>query len=780
MTLDIALTLGIITLTIVLFISEKLRVDLIAMLVLGALVLTNLVTPEEALSGFSNPAVVTVWAVFILSSGLSRTGVANIVGRQVIRLAGESEVRLLVVIMLTAGIMSAFMNNIGVAALFLPVVINIARKLDLNPSKLLMPLAFGALMGGMTTLIGTPPNILASDALRAFNLEPFNFFDFLPVGSVILLCGIVFMVVLGRRLLPTRDIGKEFGESEREFRQVFGLQERLFITRIPFGSTLTGKTLAQSRLEGTLGLNVIGLIRDGKTRLAPGPDTAIAANDRLLVAGKPETLAALRSQRQVIVADESTSAKSLVSEAIGVVELTLTPESSLIGKTLEQVDFRQQYGANVLGICRSGTPIRTHLQEIPLKQSDALLVQIHKERLSRVEASPDLEIVTGGSSVGYQLQERLFSITIPEKSTLAGQTLTQTRLGDAYGLTVLGILRAEGIDLMPLPDASISVGDTLIVEGRAEDLAQVYSGDDLELDDERVPSMRDLESSTYSWVEAVLAPQSNLSGKNLRQIHFREKYGLRVLAIWREGQAYYSNLRDMLIHYGDALLLHGRREKLRLLASERDFILMTEEIEAPPHWRKAPIAALIMLGVIVVVVPGWLTIAVAAIIGASLMVLSGCLTMDEAYQDIDWRAVFLIACMLPLGIAMQTSGTADFLAEFVINLVGDYGGIAIMAGLFLMATAASQFMPNAVVTVLMAPIAINTANSLGLSPYALIMTIAIAASAAFLSPVGHPANVLVMGPGGYRFSDYIRVGLPLTIMVLLITLLVLPIFWPLY
>lgn len=779
MSLEIALTLGIIGITIVLFISEKLRVDLIAMLVLGALALTNLVTPKEALSGFSNPAVVTVWAVFILSSGLSRTGVANIVGRYVIRLAGESEVRLLIVIMLTAGIMSAFMNNIGVAALFLPVVINIARKLDLNPSKLLMPLAFGTLLGGMTTLIGTPPNILASDALRAYNLETFNFFDFLPVGSVILISGIVYMVVLGRRLLPTRDIGKEFGESEREFRQVFGLQERLFITRIPFGSIITGKTLADSRLEATLGLNVIGLIRDGITQLAPAPDTTIEANDRLLVTGKPDTLATLRSQRQVIVADESTSAKSLVSEAIGVVELTLTPKSSLIGRTLEQVDFRQHYGANVLGICRSGTPIRTHLQEIPLRQTDALLVQIHNERLASVEASPDLEIVTGGSSIGYQLQERLFSITIPEKSTLAGQTLAQTRLGDAYGLMVLGILRGEEIYLMPMPDAILSTGDTLIVEGRAEELAQIYSGEDLELDDERVPSMRDLESSSYSWVEAVLAPQSNLSGKNLRQIHFREKYGLRVLAIWREGQAYYSNLRDMIIHYGDALLLHGRREKLRLLASERDFIVMAEEIQEPPRWRKAPIAALIMFGVIVVVLPGWLTIAVAAIIGASLMVLSGCLTMDEAYQDIDWRAVFLIACMLPLGIAMQTSGTADFMATFVIQLAGDYGGIAIMAGLFIMATAASQFMPNAVVTVLMAPIAINTANNMGLSPYALMMTIAIAASAAFLSPVGHPANVLVMGPGGYRFSDFIRVGLPLTILVLIITLLVLPIFWPL-
>jgi di/tricarboxylate transporter len=198
-----------------------------------------------------------------------------------------------------------------------------------------------------------------------------------------------------------------------------------------------------------------------------------------------------------------------------------------------------------------------------------------------------------------------------------------------------------------------------------------------------------------------------------------------------------------------------------------------------PRLNKAPIAALIMIAVVVAALAGWAPIAIAAVAGAALMVLSGSLTMEEAYHFIDWRAVFLIACMLPLGIALEQTGTAQLLAEGMVNMVGDFGPYALLAGVFVLTSVASQFMPNAVVTVLMAPIALNTARDLALSPYALMMVVAIAASAAFMSPVGHPANVLVMGPGGYRFKDFIKVGLPLTIVVLIVTMLVLPIFWPL-
>jgi di/tricarboxylate transporter len=255
---------------------------------------------------------------------------------------------------------------------------------------------------------------------------------------------------------------------------------------------------------------------------------------------------------------------------------------------------------------------------------------------------------------------------------------------------------------------------------------------------------------------------------------------LNVLAIWRQGRPYRTDLRDMAVRFGDALLLYGPRDKLRMLGHEPDFLVLTEEAQEPPRLRRAPVAALVMGAVLLPVILGWLPISISAVVGASLMVLTGCLTMDEAYRSIEWKAVFLIAGMLPLGIAMQQTGAARFLADGVVATVGGRGPRAVMAGLFVLTTLATQVMPNPAVAVLLAPIALSTANDLGLSPYALMMTIALAASASFLSPVSHPANVLIMGPGGYRFTDYIKVGLPLTLVVLVITLLVLPVFWPFY
>ena len=237
------------------------------------------------------------------------------------------------------------------------------------------------------------------------------------------------------------------------------------------------------------------------------------------------------------------------------------------------------------------------------------------------------------------------------------------------------------------------------------------------------------------------------------------------------------NLRNFPLKFGDALLLHGSRDRLIVLGSEPDFLVLTREAQEAPRISKAPVAALIMAGVLLPVILGWVPIAIAAVVGATLMVLTRCLTMEEAYRYIEWRAVFLIAGMLPLGIAMQQTGTAAFIAEQVVSLVGESGIAAVVTALFSLTAATSQIMPNAAVTVLMTPIALNTAVDLGINVQSLAMVIAISASASFLSPVAHPANSLVMGPGGYKFSDYLKVGLPLTAVVLIVTLIFLPIFW---
>jgi di/tricarboxylate transporter len=373
MTFEIALVLAITVLAIILFITERVRVDVVALMVLVILALTGLVTPTEAISGFSNPAVVTVWAVLILSAALSRTGVAGLVGHRFLRLAGDSEVRLMAIIMLTVAILSGFMNDIGVATLFLPVVIDIARRLKLAPSKLLIPLAFAALLGGLITLIGTPPNILISEALRQAGLKPFGMFDYAPVGIIVMLAGVIFMVLIGRHLLPNRDIAREY--SGEDYKQLYNLHKRMGTVHLPANSGLAGKTLAQSRLGSALGLNVIAIIHDDQTNLAPSREVLLQPGDKLLVEGRLDQLSDLRGRNHLILEEDNLSVERLVSAEIELVEITIPPGSTIIGQNLRQMDFRNQYDAIVLGIRRGNIPRRTNLESIPLQADDVLLVQ---------------------------------------------------------------------------------------------------------------------------------------------------------------------------------------------------------------------------------------------------------------------------------------------------------------------------------------------------------------------------------------------------------------------
>jgi di/tricarboxylate transporter len=779
MTLEIFIVLLILIIAILLFITEWVRMDVVALIVLSALVVTGLVTPTEALSGFSNPAVITVWAVLILSGGLARTGVAGLIGRRLLKFAGKSEVRLLIIIMLTVGILSGFMNDIGVASLFLPVVIDIARRLKMPPSKLLMPLAFAALLGGLNTLIGTPPNILISDALKEAGLQPFEMFDYTPVGMSVLIAGTVFMALVGRRLLPNRDPAREFSSTQsKDFKSLYELHDRMVILNLPEGSILHGKTLAESRLGSVLGLNVVAVIRNGTTQLSPEPAFALQAGDQLLVEGRLDQFADLQGKDHLIMEKEGFTLARMVSGDVELVEARLSPSSSLVGQTLRQIGFRHSYEVIVLAILREGAPYRTNLETIPLLGDDVLLVQGSKEQINDLRNDPDLTITAPTALEDYRLEERLMIAHVPNGSPLVGKTLSESRLGDSYGLLVAGIIRSGKTRLLLSSDETLQAGDTLMVKGKQSDLLLLEGLQNLEVERKTPLDLEELESEEIGLVETVLSPHSTLAGKTLRDLNFRFKYGLSVLAIWREGQAYRSNLRDTPLRFGDALLMYGPRERLRMLGTEHDFLVLTEEAQEAPRQQKIPTALLVMAIVLIPVIFDWLPISISAIIGVVLMILTKCLTMEEAYRSINWKAIFLIAGMLPLGIAMEQTGAAQFLANGMIGLIGDLGPLVVMAGFFLLAALTSQFMPNPAVAVLLAPIALRTATDLGISPYPLMMAVAVSASAAFLSPVGHSANVLVMGPGGYRFSDYLKVGVPLTLVVLGVVLIVMPVFWP--
>jgi len=780
---DIALVLLIIAVSFALLIQERLRIDLIALMVLATLALTGLVTPGEALAGFSSPAVITVWAVFILSGGLARSGVANRIGVMLMQLAGRSEARIIAAIMLSAGLLSAFLNNVGVAALLLPVVMDIARRLHASPSRLLMPLAFGAILGGMITVIGTPPNLLVNNILIDQNLQPFRFFDFTPVGLSLLLLGTLFMSLIGRRLLPRDDssAGKlhTAGEPHEE---LYDIDERLFIVQIPHGSPLAGRQLAQSRIGAALGLNAVAILRQHERKLAPQPTTVLEEADRLVVEGRPDRALALRNSRLLTMAGHL-HISDLLNDHVRLREITLHPSSSLVGATLFETDFRSRFGLTVLAIEHEGVAQRTNLQGKILQAQDRLLVLGEREQLETLQESEEwtasADLAPETINQRYKLDERIRVMTVPQDSILAGKSLVESRLADAFGIAVLGVRRGARTVLLPDVSSVLEPGDQLLVEVWPEDLKILEGLQHIEILTDAIPELESLQSDQVGLIEAVLSPFTTLVGKTLRELHFREKFGLSVLAIWRAGRAYRSGLRDMELKFGDAMLLYGSRSRLLLLKDDADFLVLTQSAQPAARTNKAIPAILIMLAVIGSVILRLLPIELATITGAVVMILLGVLTMEEAYRFIDWKSVFLIAGMLPLGTAMQSTGAAQWLAGYVVDTVGHLGVYAILGGMLTLTTLTSQIMPSAALVVIMVPIAINTAHAVGISPETLAMLIAVAVSANFLSPISHPANSLVMGPGGYRFKDFLKVGAPLTVLLLAAALLIVPLIFPL-
>jgi di/tricarboxylate transporter len=593
MTQEIALTLVIIGAALALFATDKLRVDLVALLVLLAVGLLRLIDPERIFDGFANPAVITVWAVYIVSGGLFRTGVADAMGRLILRLAGSSEVRLIATIMLTCGVISAFMNNVGATAMLMPALVDIARRTRVPVSKLLIPLSFSSLLGGAMTLIGTPANILATNLLADQGLPTLSFFDFTPMGIVLLTTGVLYMVTLGRRLLPVR----------------LGAQGR----------------------------------------------------------------------RDV-----------------------------------------------------------------------------------------------------YRLRGYVTQIRIPITSSLAGKSLMEAALGRDYDLTVLAIER-NGRNVVPVVrDTRLETDDLLTIEGSADALLAARQALGFAIEAERRLEVERLEAENVRLIEATLAPNSGLSGRTLRGISFRDRYGFTALAIWRHGETITEKLREVALHFGDALLLQGPAHRIPDLQQGQDFLVL-EQLEVE-HFRrrKAPIAVAALLSAILLVVLAGFHISLAMVIAAVIMVLTGCQTIEEAHQSIDWRTVFLVAGMLPLGMAMDETGTARYLADLMLGALGHWGPLALLGGVYFLAALVTQAMSNAAAIVLIVPIAIDTALGLGANHITFTMAVVIGAATSFLSPVGHKANVLVFGPGGYRFFDYARVGALLTVLLLIVSLICLPVFWPLF
>jgi di/tricarboxylate transporter len=625
------------------------------------------------------------------------------------------------------------------------------------------------------TLVGTPPNILVGALLAEYDLEPFELFDFTPLGAVLLVGGILFMVTLGRRFLPVRDMGLKLSES-RDLAEVYQVQERLFSIRIPENSGLDGLTLSQAHLGRTLGVQVLAITRQGERQLAPEPDAVLRSGDVLLVEGRLPDLRELLRVQGVQVHKAGTGKLPPAVAGAGGVRAILASGSPLIGQTLRKLRFRERYGVVVIAIRRGEEIVDSRLGDEELLEGDEIVAVGKSSQLDHLAMQPDLVKADLDFPTLRELRAHLYLMGIPEGSPLIGSTVAQSRIGELVGITVAGIVRGGKTELAVSPEESIQVGDKLLVAGEPSRVIKLLEVGEVHLDTE--VSEPELESGDVGVVEATIAPRSEVAGRTLQELAFRERYGLQVLAIWRETTPVRTKLARLPLRFGDALLLQGPYRKLQQLAADRDFLVLSELAQAPRRMEKMPYAVAGLLLMVALVVSGWQPIQVAAFSAATLVILSGAITMQEAYRAIEWRAIFLVAAVLPVGFAMESTGAATLFARSLVEVAGPLGPYALLAGIVILSSLLSQGLDGAPAVVLLAPVVIESARQLGISPYPIMMGAGLAASAAFMTPFSHKANLLVMGAGGYRSVDYLKVGTPLTIILLLFLVLLVPVFFP--
>ncbi|MCB9134864.1 MAG: anion permease [Anaerolineales bacterium] len=622
MTFQMWLALGILALAILLFVTEWIRVDVVALGVVVALMASGLLTTSEALSGFSNPALMTVWALFVVGGGVLQTGLAGVVGRRILAVAGGHPGRLLVVIMLTVAFLSGFMSDTGTVAVLLPAIITLANTVKISPSKLLIPLAFGALLGGMTTLIGTTPNIIASDALREAGFVPFGFFSFMPIGVGLVIAGVLYILLVGRRLLPERQSAKA-------------------VTRI------------------TTPQELVDLYQ------------------------LPDNLFRFRIRRQ----------------------------SDVTGKTLQEVGLRHDFGLTAVEIQRVSAP------RAVMKVGESALV-LQSDKIQHLQPEPEL------------------------------------------------ILQGE---------------DVVVVQGAAEDVAHAAAVLNLGVQPISAGAGAGLVSQEVGLAEVLLPPRSNLLGKTIVEMNFGRRFGLTVLGIHGPSAKEMLGVANTRLRFGDILLVQGPWERILALREHRnDFVVMgqPETMVGAPARKRAPIALVILLGMLILMVGEIFPVATVTLLAALLMILTGCLTMDEAYAAIDWKSILLVAGMLPMSIALEKVGLVGMAATQLTAWLGSTGPVAVMAILFLVTTVFTQVLSNTATAVLLVPIALQASLNLGIQPQALVMTVALASSMSFATPVGSPTNILVMGAGNYKFGDYAKVGIPLILVMMVVAMLLLPVLFP--
>ena len=565
MTPEIALVLAILAVSLVLFISEVIRMDLVALLVLGTLAVSGLVDSNQAFAGFSNSAVITVWAMFILSEGLTRTGIADIIGRQVMRLGGRREIAMIFVIMITGAVLSAFMNNIGVAALMLPVVVEVARRTRIPASRLLMPLAYSTLLGGLMTLIGTPPNLLISESMVLNGYAPFELFDFTPMGGIVMIIGVLFVALVGRFALPKQKASRDKHVSQRSLRARYKLQERTFMLRVPTDSILVGKTLSETRIGSSTGLIILSLFRSGRSETLPNRQTVLRGGDGLLVQGRVDQFRELRRWSDLVIEREAPVLKSMVAAKVSYAAVTIADSSPVVSELVRHAAFRTRFDVAVVGIMRRGAYRLTNLAYVPIKSGDQMLVQGEVDAIAQLEKFSDFTSVDIYSqeklAEEYHADERMFVVRLPKHSGLVEETFAESRLADVFDFRVLAVFREGELKVMPRGNEILLGGDLLLIEGQHNDLDVLRGLQEIEIDTKVPASAAAFESERLTLMDATLDPRSSLAGRTVGELNFRERYGIELAGIWRPKEEKFDIARNDEHQY-DLSKLHLSNQNL--------------------------------------------------------------------------------------------------------------------------------------------------------------------------------------------------------------------------
>ena len=590
------ITLVIIIIAVILFVTNRIRSDLVALMVMVSLGLTGIVTSKESFAGFSSSAVMTILGISMISVALQMTGATNSLGKIMLKLGGESETRLVLMVASVSALLSLFMNNIAAVGVLLPAVMSLSRRSRVAPSRLLMPLAFGTILGGMATLL-TTSNIIVSGALREAGLPSFGLLDYFPVGGPVMIVGILYLAFIGIRLLP-------------------------------------------------------------------------AAN-------KIENIASARALTERL--------SDLYQVRKNLVQFELLPDSPLVNKTLAEGCWYEHHRLNILAIIRKKETILSPEAYTPLRSGDVLVAR--------------------------------------------------------------GVLNDNTAEALKLKVMTINIPELKITD------------------------------ESHPFAVIILSPHSRLIGKSLRESNFRDRFGLSVVGIWRGGKPVESDHTDLSLQFGDALLVTGPALQIRNLRDNDDLVVLEEDPDAVMLPRKGLITIIITFATLLVAAIGIVPVALATIAGAVLLILTGSMRVNEAYRGIEWKAIFLIAGLWPLSNALHSTGLADIAVSSLLDLLGNVHPIILIAVFLALSMTFTLLIGGQVSAIVMIPLALAAAQTLGLDARPFGMAVAMGSSLAFLTPMGHPVNIMVMNPGGYGFKDYLKVGFPLTIIAFALILFLIQLYW---